>query len=180
MKALERCQAKDTRIASAVFRLAGTAPVAVVGPYVPLRYRPLLSELTQKSNLIASCSCLGVMIERGKPKAFAGKAGNNVKVLFAELAVKPRYWLTFTNEKYPPPGASPVLARFQILKPSSINRSLVVSLVRIVRVMRVSDWKTAGVLKLLRAKPGTRSSRELPSRFKSAPTCAEYAKPDCN
>jgi len=49
-----------------------------------LRYGSVLGERSQKSNLIASCSCLGVTIERGKPKAFAGKADNNVKVLFAD------------------------------------------------------------------------------------------------
>jgi hypothetical protein len=39
------------------------------------------------------------MIERGKPKAFAGSAGSNVNLLVAASAVNPRYWLTFTNEK---------------------------------------------------------------------------------
>ena len=49
----------------------------------------------------------------------------------------------FTNEKYPPPGARPVFARFQMLKPSSIKLSFCVSSKRMVRVIRVSVWKTA-------------------------------------
>src|SRR5262249_42459121 len=53
----------------------------------------------QKSNLIASCTCRGVMIERGKPNAAAGNARVRFKVLVAATGVKVLYWFTFTNEK---------------------------------------------------------------------------------
>ena len=62
-------------------------------------YWPVSASQLQKSNLIASCNCLGEMIDRGKPKVEAPLVLVSVNVFVAAFAENAEYLLMLTNEK---------------------------------------------------------------------------------